>query len=70
MGAKGAKVLWGPYRLATELSAVGVEEIHRLFYFDKQNVEALKLAAQSTDLASEFRDGFVVRLAKLGVKFY
>ncbi len=52
----------------TNDAAPSVEEAHRLYYFDKQNTEALKRAVRCAALAAPFRDEFVDRLQKLGVK--
>jgi MOSC domain-containing protein YiiM len=50
---------------ATDAAAPSVAEIHRLYFFDKQNLEALRRAVGCTRLAPAFRDSFVSRLAKL-----
>ncbi len=48
-------------------AAPSVEETHRLYYFDKQNIEELKRASQCTALAGVWKNEFATRLEKLGV---
>ena len=48
-------------------AAPSVEETHRLYYFDKQNIEELKRASQCTALAAVWKNEFAARLEKRGV---
>ena len=46
-------------------TAPTVEEVHRLYYFDKRNIDAIAKAAQCNSLARVFRDEFEKRACKL-----
>ena len=48
-------------------AAPSVEETHRLYYFDKQNIDGLKQAVQCIALAEVWKNEFASRLEKLGV---
>jgi MOSC domain-containing protein YiiM len=50
-------------------NALNVEAVHRLYYFDKQNIAGLKQAASCAALAPSFKDEFVERLGILGIEF-
>ena len=45
-----------------------VDEVHRLYYLDKQNLAALQRAIACETLANALRDDFAARLQKLGGK--
>ena len=47
--------------------APSVEEVHRLYFVDKQNVELLEQASQCTALTEVWKSEFLRRLEKLGV---
>jgi MOSC domain-containing protein YiiM len=49
-------------------TAPTVEEVHRLYYFDKKNIDGLTKAAQCDSLARVFRDEFENRISKLAAK--
>jgi MOSC domain-containing protein YiiM len=49
-------------------SAPTVEEVHRLYYLDKKNVDGLTKAAQCNSLAKGWRDEFENRIRKLAAK--
>jgi MOSC domain-containing protein YiiM len=51
----------------TDAAAPSVEEVHKLAFFDKSNVEGLKRAARCRALAPAFRTEFVERLYALGI---
>lgn len=48
-------------------TAPTVEETHRLYYFDKMNVDALQRAVRCEALKDVWRDEFASRLSSLGV---
>jgi MOSC domain-containing protein YiiM len=48
-------------------AAPSVEETHRLYYIDKQNIDGLKQALQCIALAEVWKNEFASRLEKLGV---
>jgi MOSC domain-containing protein YiiM len=49
-------------------TAPTVEEIHRLYYLDKRNIDSLTRAAQCSGLAEDWRDEFENRISKLVAK--
>ena len=49
-------------------SAPTVEEVHRLYYLDKRNIDALKKAASCGSLAKVWRNEFKNRINKLLAK--
>ena len=49
-------------------SAPTVEEVHRLYYLDKKNIDALKKAASCDSLAKVWRNEFKNRIYKLSAK--
>jgi MOSC domain-containing protein YiiM len=53
--------------VSRDKEATTVEETHRLYFFDKMNVEALQRAVRCTALTDIWRDEFLSRLADLGV---
>jgi MOSC domain-containing protein YiiM len=44
-----------------------VDDVHRLFFLDKDNVEGLKRASRCATLEAGWTKAFAVRLEKLGV---
>jgi MOSC domain-containing protein YiiM len=42
-----------------------VDEVHRLYYLDKKDIEALERAIECESLGKAFKNDFVLRLAKL-----
>jgi MOSC domain-containing protein YiiM len=49
-------------------NAPTVEEVHRLYYLDKMNIDALTKAAGCKSLAKVWRDEFENRISKLAAK--
>ena len=49
-------------------SAPSVEEVHRLYYLDKKNIDGLKRAVQCESLARDYRDSFEQRLQDLDLR--
>ena len=49
-------------------NAPTVEEVHRLYYLDKKNIDALTKAAGCNSLAKVWRDEFENRISKLATK--
>ena len=49
-------------------TAPTVEEVHRLYYLDKRNIDGLTRAAQCNSLAEDWRDEFENRISKLAAK--
>ena len=49
-------------------TAPTVEEVHRLYYLDKKNIDGLAKAAQCHSLAKVWRDEFENRISKLAAK--
>jgi MOSC domain-containing protein YiiM len=49
-------------------SAPSVEEIHRLYYLDRKNIDGLNRAVHCERLSQVFRDEFELRLGKLGAR--
>jgi len=49
-------------------TAPTVEEVHSLYYLDKQNIDGLTRAAQCNSLAKGWRDEFENRISKLAAK--
>jgi len=54
--------------VGSDKGAMTVEEVHRLYYHDKTNREALRRAVACKVLAPGFRDDFVARLEQLGAE--
>jgi MOSC domain-containing protein YiiM len=52
----------------TNDTAPTVEEVHRLYYLDKKNLDGLTKAAQCESLTRVFRDEFENRISKLVAK--
>ena len=50
-------------------TAPTVEEVHRLYYLDKKNIDGLRKAAQCNSLAKVWKDEFENRISKLAAKF-
>lgn len=49
-------------------TAPTVEEVHRLYYLDKKNIDGLRKAAQCNSLAKVWKDEFENRISKLAAK--
>jgi len=54
--------------VGSDKDAMTVEEVHRLYYHDKTNREALCRAVACETLSPAFRDDFVARLEQLGAE--
>ncbi len=49
-------------------SAPSVDEVHRLYYHDRKNVDGLKRAVNCEQLSEEFKSEFVLRIEKIARK--
>jgi MOSC domain-containing protein YiiM len=55
-------------RVFANESAPSIYETHRLYYFDKQDVNGLKCALRTAALAKVWKDEFESRLKELGLE--